>query len=222
MDTYFTYEFISHPSDLTDPQLQEKYKLFLIDKGNDKDNYNQLVNQLLDMVLEFNVVGLVKFLNYHYDNCEGDKEDLLTEIGSLIRGDESFIFSLQKKDWNKNKTIEEWIIKKTMQLPKTGSIESPDQIATIRKTSHKFLVLYELGLIDYLKKQYPVLDYDTNTLISKLFGAILEVKSETLRSCLNHAGTGHKNDPITKSGVNEVKSLFSLYGLEVKRLPDFD
>ncbi|MFC2099094.1 hypothetical protein ACFLSP_05040, partial [Bacteroidota bacterium] len=197
---------------------EDKYKIYTVKKQSEEDDYAELVSQILEMFLKFNVVETVRFLDYQYDNCDGDKEDFLTEVGSLIRGDESLIFSLQKKDWNKNKIIENWIVKKSMQLPKTVAIDSLELSAT----SHKFLLLYELGVIDYLKQQYPKLDYDTNTIISKLLGAILEVKSDTLRNCLNEVGTGHKNDPITKPGVNKVKSVFSSFGIEVKRLPDFD
>ena len=110
MKTYFTYEFISHPNKLDKAQLQDKYKIFLIEKEkqSDKDYYERLKSRFFEKVTEFEIVELLEFLEYHYGNCQGNEKVFLKELDAIIGGGEKKVTILTWKYEDKEQLIKSW------------------------------------------------------------------------------------------------------------------
>ena len=90
----------------------------------------------------------------------------------------------------------------------------------IEKASHKILVLHELGVLDHLKKTYPVPFQDTNTSLSKLLAPLLGEKPETIRGALKNLNQSKPKGIINTASVRKVKAELSKLGIETQTLPD--
>ncbi len=87
--------------------------------------------------------------------------------------------------------------------------------------SHKILILYELGILDYLKENYSVLAIDTNTNLSKLLAPLLGEKPGTIRKVLTNLDNPRSTRPVINSAsVRKVTAELKILGIEVKKLPD--
>lgn len=106
------------------------------------------------------------------------------------------------------KTIEQ------KQLPIEVIEDNSDEVIQPELTaiSHKVVLLYELGIIEYLTKvrneKYPTL---SNKQFAKLIGFILGIKgnSETIRKCISGYGQHTKDDPKSKKALKAVKAELS-------------
>ncbi len=90
----------------------------------------------------------------------------------------------------------------------------------IEKAGHKILILHELGVLDNLRKNYSILNIDTNTNLSKLLAPLLNEKTETIRKALENIHERKPKGIINKVSVRKVKAELSKLGIETKTLPD--
>lgn len=90
----------------------------------------------------------------------------------------------------------------------------------ITKASHKILVLYELGILDHLRKKYSVLAIDSDTNLGHLLAALLGDNYETVRAALKNLNPRTTRTIINKTSVRKVKAELIKLGIETKTLPD--
>jgi len=229
METYFTYEFISHPNKLDKAQLQDKYKIFLIEKErqSDKDYYERLKSRFFEKVMEFEIVELLEFLEYHYENCQGIEKSFLKEIDAIIGGGEKKVTVLTWKYEDKEQQIKTWIFEKSAELNIVDKflkqeLSTSDSFDTW-PVSHRVLALHYLGIIDYLKKEYPQLNIDANTKLSNLIAPIIVGKAGTIRKTLTYlVDKKHIKSPESEQAVNKVKSELTLLGIHPEKLSYLD
>ena len=221
METKFTYEFKTYP--ISDEVAKEKYKILLVKKRNDDDNYKQLVSRFFEIVSEYNAVETQYFFDYHYKNCQGDKKVLLNEIKAILFENDKSPTMIKWMVSGKERLIKSWISDKSAELRNSGQQEfdatdNPEQL----KVRHKILTLYYLGVFDYLKNKYPQLKNDSATKLSELISPIIEGKKETIRKEMSYLGTNKERDPSTNVAIRMVKSLFDKVGIPFGKLENSD
>lgn len=95
------------------------------------------------------------------------------------------------------------------------------------KARHQFLLLYELGIIDHLKKELAERGIDeskqNDSYIARLLAYVMntELSVETLRkdrSYLTHPKPPIKSNPKNKRAMQKVKSILEKFNLNIRRL----
>jgi len=156
-------------------------------------------------------------LDYHYNFSE-DKEYFLEFVKEAL--------TMQHLDWPsepytdyRHKKVLDWFIK----MNDAPNIENGGGPIVV---GHKIVLLYELGIIEYLKKEYFSLlqsertDTDFAKLIAYLIGE--KDKTENIRRAISGIKTGKKNDPATPPAIRQVKSYLATLDIDLKRLTDPD
>ncbi|HTI60772.1 hypothetical protein [Mucilaginibacter sp.] len=90
--------------------------------------------------------------------------------------------------------------------------------------SHKTLVLYELGIIDYLKREYfhPQQNLRNSTDLATLVAHIIgqPEKNDTIRKHISGIDSTGKDKITTAPGIKEVKKFLAQFDIDLKRLKD--
>ncbi|AMR34256.1 hypothetical protein A0256_23785 [Mucilaginibacter sp. PAMC 26640] len=112
-----------------------------------------------------------------------------------------------------------------MYLSKPEIADSVEVADISNKLAHKILLLHELGIIEYLQKEYfhsqQVLRNGTDlaNLISKIIG---ETKSGTVRKDISGIYSKGKDSIMTEKGIRAVKTFLAQLNIPLKRLKDTD
>ena len=94
------------------------------------------------------------------------------------------------------------------------------------KTAHKILLLHELGIIEYLQKEYfhPSQTDRNGTDLANIIANIISepTKGETIRKNISGILSRGKDNIMTKSAVAEVKKFLITFNIPLKRIKDKD
>lgn len=96
-------------------------------------------------------------------------------------------------------------------------IESKDEIQelALQNDNQRLVLLYKLGIIDYLKEKYPAtLSTGTLTSLIRLITNI-ETRPSSINASLKKIGNGELNDPVNPKAVNRVNSELQKIGIDL-------
>lgn len=95
---------------------------------------------------------------------------------------------------------------------KSTEQELPLDIENLPKINQIVMLFNELGIIDYLKKEYA--EFNKIPQLSALLSLLTSKDSETIKRCLRDINTGQKNDPYkNEDNLREVNSRLMKLGL---------
>ncbi|MBL4676397.1 MAG: hypothetical protein JKY70_09375 [Mucilaginibacter sp.] len=177
-----------------------------------------LFEQFRDIIynkLQFSQIS--NCLDYHFEQCENKKEFLDTLKDSF----EVYHLTSQVDAYSEfqYKKVKAWFA----EVEKDDIENLPSNRLTV--VNHKIALLYELGVIDHLQKEYfSAQSNRTNTSFAKLISEIIGQpdSADTIRKNLSNLNTGSKNDPNKSVSVTHVKTFLSQFGIDLKRLKQPD
>ncbi len=111
-------------------------------------------------------------------------------------------------------------------LSKPETIEAVEIDKISDSLSHKILLLHELGVVEYLQKEFFHAQQtlrngtDLANLLSNIIGE--PTKSETIRKHLSGIHSKGKDSIVTNPGIKEVKKFLSQFNMPLKRLKEKD
>lgn len=158
-------------------------------------------------------------LDYHYTSCE-DKNVFLTFVKETIISIHLDNPAERNTDYRHAKVMAWFDLKEKVPEMNINLDNLPE------KATHRFLLLYELGIIDHLTKEYfhhkQTLRTDTD--FSRLISIVIGDPSTApaIRKMISSVGHGNKSDPITKPGIKKIKKILLEYSIDLKRLQDKD
>jgi hypothetical protein len=89
----------------------------------------------------------------------------------------------------------------------------------LNKVAHKLVLLWELGIIQQLQREYKQLKpIDFARLIGAIVNETEKAKIETIKKTIIYIGNKKENDPINPISIKKVKSLLAQFGIETKKI----
>ncbi len=198
--------------------LIREYKIFRV-----------LRSQLSDFVFPEQLERFQYAIGYEFDSCY-NKEKYSTLVNSF---QESCNYFLDKLTDHKNKIVNNVqnttpltdykhaieLMLKMMQpiiaTQMTAEFERRDipvlHPMELDKYGHKIVLLNELGIIDYLEKQYfnpAEQTHKGKTYLAKLINAITGINENTVRNGLTKYKTGTDSDPYKNTAITTVNEVF--------------
>ncbi|OKS84913.1 hypothetical protein [Mucilaginibacter polytrichastri] len=177
----------------------------------------ELCIRLYDKIYMNNDPGfdLSECLDYHFTHSD-NKEYFLRYVKEAL--------IMQHSDWPSNayeeyrhKQALEWFANNITNAHLNTSVEDAPE-----KLSHRILLLYELGIVDFLSKEY--FNSQQNDRNSTDFAKIIAViineddKVETIRKAISGMNTGNKSDIVTSTATKKVGTFLSNFNIKLKRL----
>lgn len=105
---------------------------------------------------------------------------------------------------------------KEIDLTTSTTASAPTDDIDFTTTVSKVLLLNELGIIDFIKTNYPTLATN-NTHLAKVLSKFTEANYETIRRAVADMKTGQSNDPYNREdNLKTAQNLFNTYNLSKK------
>ncbi len=172
-----------------------------------------------------------KFLDFHFSSYSDTSEKWLDHISTLVNDIHKYVNISEIVTLRFRKLVNDWVERKREELAELKGLtvnqissmntleENEESSISIEKTTHKLVLLHELGVIECLQKvrkeKNPNL---SDTQFAELVGSILGLQGkqiETVRKGISGYGRGGKDDPKTAKAFTKVKSELIKFGIEI-------
>lgn len=203
-----------------------------------KDERNKL-KRLKELLTEVESImkGMEKdWKLYRYDEENGkyysryDNEEI-EDIEEFTKGKTQYHYKLYFKHYNKYILLRGKINSEFQELNyKYGNEKNEDElekeefIISDLKPRYQLLILYELGIIDHIKKELKTRDknlgLEKRNYLSRLLGLIMNIENpdKTLRKELYNLLNNTDKTPANNNSIKEVEKILLDFGLNIKRL----
>ena len=136
----------------------------------------------------------------------------ITSLNDLIRE-----ITIEYKNYLKNQIEVSPIYipsKKVKAKSKKNDIDEDDDYNSLQlnTVSSRIVLMNKLGIIDFLKEEYPNLKKN-NTHLAKVLGKFVRTSSyDSIRKCVSDINTGRKNDPYNNTdNIINTENVFQKY-----------